>query len=100
MALVGRKPDPLPEEVLAIAVEYRHVQLVERLTKLQHGVDVNRGRSDFPGAVGWTNAGAGTVPRRLTDDSHLNEYERHGSRFLVPICSAARMGNVEMVKTL
>jgi ankyrin repeat protein len=100
MALVGRKPDPLPEEVLAIAVEYRHVQLVERLTKLQHGLDVNRGRSDFPGAVGWTNSGAGTVPRRLTDDSHLNEYERHGSRFLVPICSAARMGNVEMVKTL
>ncbi|CAK9233044.1 unnamed protein product [Sphagnum troendelagicum] len=100
MALVAGKPDPLPEEVLAIAVEYGHVQLVERLTKLQHGVDVNRGRWDFPGAGWWTNAGAGAVPRRLTDDWHLNEFERHGFKFLVPICSAARMGNVQMVKTL
>jgi len=99
-ALEDRKPDPLPEEVLAIAVEYGHVQLVERLTKLQHGVDVNRGRSDFPGAGRETNAEAGAVPRRLTDYRHLNQYERHGFKFLVPICSAARMGNVEMVKTL
>jgi ankyrin repeat protein len=100
MALDNRKPNPLPEEVLAIAVEYGHVELVERLTKLQHGVDVNKGRWDFPGAGGWTNAGPGIVPRRLTDDSHLDEYERHRFKFLVPICSAARMGNVEMVKTL
>ncbi len=104
MALDDRIPDPLPyplaEEILAIAVEYGHVELVERLTKLQHGVDVNEGRLDFPGAGGWTNAGPGIVPRRLTDDSHLNEYGRHGFKFLVPICSAARMGNVEMVKTL
>jgi hypothetical protein len=100
MAQVAGKPDPLPEEVLAIAVEYGHVQLVERLTKLQPGVDINRGRSEFPGPDRWTNAGAGAVPQRLTDDRHLNEYERHGFKFLVPICSAARMGNVEMVKTL
>jgi ankyrin repeat protein len=63
-------------------------------------VDVNRGRSDFPGAGRETNAEAGAVPRRLTDYRHLNQYERHGFKFLVPICSAARMGNVEMVKTL
>ncbi|CAM6010277.1 unnamed protein product, partial [Sphagnum balticum] len=50
MALDDRKRDPLPEEVLAIAVEYGHVELVKRLTKLQHGVDVNKGRWDFPGA--------------------------------------------------
>jgi hypothetical protein len=100
IARVTEKPDPLQEEVLAIAVEYGHVQLVERLTKLQPGVDVNRGRSDLPGAYRWTNAGVGAVPQRLTDDTHLNEYELHRFKFLVPICSAARMGNAEMVKTL
>jgi hypothetical protein len=83
------------EELLAIAVEYGHVKLVQHLTKMQD-VDVNR--SSYPMVfnhyIGWDKP----KNARLTDTE--NRLFTNHFDFLVPIASAARMGNVDMVISL
>jgi ankyrin repeat protein len=78
------------EELLAVAVEYGHVELVQHLTKM-NDVNVNRSSyenfySDIPNNAKFTEQ-TSNVP-----DFHFP--------FLEPIGSAARMGNVDMVMSL
>jgi hypothetical protein len=82
------------EELLAIAVEYGHVKLVQHLTKMQD-VDVNKGGQH----IWWLrHMGRWRLNNeRLTDRE--NEHSNHFV-FLKPIDSAARMGNAEMVMSL
>ncbi|CAM6040373.1 unnamed protein product [Sphagnum compactum] len=79
------------EELLAIAVEYGHVRLVQHLTKMS---DVNVNRS----------SGVIFVKDLYRNDARLTDQETIFTRlhfcFIKPIGSAARMGNVDMVTSL
>jgi hypothetical protein len=83
------------EELLAVAVEYGHVELVQHLTKM-HDVNVNVSFNDiwnvFSCLEDWKPNNA-----RLTDQE--KRFPDHFV-FLRPIDSAARMGNVEMLMSL
>jgi hypothetical protein len=80
------------EELLAIAVEYGHVRLVEQLTQMQD-VDVNIGSKYIRSAfTHLEHLAEKLVDRRSRSTNHFD--------FLEPIGSAARMGNVDMVMTL
>ncbi|KAH8940863.1 hypothetical protein BDL97_14G007000 [Sphagnum fallax] len=84
------------EELLAIAIEYGHVKLVEHLTKMQD-VDVNR-RSASMFYLSTRHRHFLLSNERLTDqESFLREFH---VVFLKPIGSAARMGNVDIVMSL
>jgi hypothetical protein len=78
------------EELLAVAVEYGHVKLVQHLTKMQD-VDVNTGSRAIR-AIDLNQNHA-----RLTDSKSVFSFH---ICFLEPIGSAARMGNVDMVMSL
>ncbi len=84
------------EEVLAIAVEYGHVQLVQQLIEMQD-IDVNIG-SDDPSSVSLWWEDWNSNNERLTDRK-IRSSTTHIS-FLEPIGAAARIGNVEMVMSL
>ncbi len=80
------------EKLLAIAVEYGHVKLVQHLTKLQD-VDVNSsGHGHLFTAFHDKPYNARLTDKRPALGMHF--------LFLEPIASAARMGNVEMVMIL
>jgi hypothetical protein len=98
------------EEVLAIAVEYGHVKLVQHLTKMH---DVNVNISSYSGFYLFTCLGNGkpnivrsTDREEIDSDNrtHLADMFRFSAtpyvHFLEPISSAARMGNVDMVMSL
>ncbi|KAH8940864.1 hypothetical protein BDL97_14G007100 [Sphagnum fallax] len=79
------------EELLAIAVEYGHVRLVQHLTKMSD-VDVNRSSGVIFIKDLYRN------DARLTDQETINPGLHFC--FIKPIGSAARMGNVDMVTSL
>ncbi|KAH8940870.1 hypothetical protein BDL97_14G007700 [Sphagnum fallax] len=83
------------EELLAIAIEYGHVELVQHLTKMQ---DVNVKISSHDIWVEGTFKYCNPNAERLSDEK--DRPLRNHIAFLKPIGSAARMGNVEMVKIL
>jgi ankyrin repeat protein len=82
------------EELLAIAVEYGHVKLVQHLTKM-HDVNVN---ISFNHILDVFLCLRFAETRKVTDLE--NKSSNHHILFLKPIGSAARMGNLEMVVTL
>jgi hypothetical protein len=76
------------EELLAIAVEYRHVELVRHLTKMEDvNVNIKFNRN-------WH------VYKCLEVYLESNTARLNDFVFLKPIASAARMGNVQMVMSL
>jgi hypothetical protein len=83
------------EELLAIAVEYEHVELVQHLTEktdINVNISVNKIWAVFRCLPLWeTN-------EKLADQK--NKSSNHHFLFLKPIGSAARMGNVDMVMSL
>ncbi|CAM6037706.1 unnamed protein product [Sphagnum compactum] len=83
------------EELLAIAVEYGHVKLVQHLTQMPD-VDVNQGYTIW----GVRKHLGDLKPNndRLTD--RISIFSNSHFVFLKPIGSAARMGDVEMVMSL
>jgi hypothetical protein len=84
------------EELLAIAVEYGHVRLVQHLTKMQD-VDVNISLNlkwDF--SICQEDFEANNTRLSYQENKFTNSH----FVFLQPIDSAARMGNVEMVMNL
>ncbi|CAM6030034.1 unnamed protein product [Sphagnum balticum] len=84
------------EELLAIAVEYGHVKLVQHLTKMQD-VNVNISSNDILERFAFLdhcNPNAEKLADKI-DTLFGNHFD-----FLKPIDSAARMGNVEMVMIL
>ncbi|CAK9261368.1 unnamed protein product [Sphagnum jensenii] len=90
------------EELLAIAVEYGHVRLVEQLTQMQD-VDVNIGNKSIRDAS--TRLERVKLAEKIVDRIIGRKIDgKSGSTdhilFLKPISSAARMGNVDMVMTL
>jgi hypothetical protein len=84
------------EELLAVAVEYGHVKLVQHLTKM-HDVNVNISFNDiwdvFSCLEDWKPNNA-----KLTEQRYI--FSNNHFVFLEPIDSAARMGNVDMVMAL
>jgi ankyrin repeat protein len=84
------------EELLAIAVEYGHVKLVLHLTEMQD-VDVNISSNPTWFVVL-------SLPSQEPNNARLTDQESMISKnhfdFLEPIGSAARMGNVDMVRSL
>jgi hypothetical protein len=90
-------------ELLAIAIEYGHVELVKHLTKMQD-VDINIGN---PFRI-YCKKGDIIEPKniRLYDHNHEPYFEdllsgcTYYSRDLKPIDCAAGMGNVQMVMVL
>jgi ankyrin repeat protein len=83
------------EELLAIAIEYGHVELVQHLTKMQvvH-VNITSDHLYESAFLEYCNPNA----EKLADEKDRSL--RNHIAFLKPIGSAARMGNVEMVKIL
>jgi hypothetical protein len=81
------------EELLAIAVEYGHVKLVQHLTKMSD-VDVNRSSIGDDAFVHHCYPNVG----KLADKKDRSL--RNHIPFIKPIDSAARMGDVEMVMIL
>ncbi|KAH9540464.1 hypothetical protein CY35_14G006500 [Sphagnum magellanicum] len=79
------------EELLAVAVEYGHVELVQHLTKM-HDVNVNT-NSRVLRIIDLNQNSA-----RFTDSEPISITIHFW--FLKPIDSAARMANVDMVKSL
>ncbi|KAH9540470.1 hypothetical protein CY35_14G006900 [Sphagnum magellanicum] len=86
----------LKEELLAVAVEYGHVELVQHLTKM-HDVNVNITFSGISDVYPYLDFRLNNL--RLTDHRKENFSNDH-FLFLEPIGSAARMGNVDMVMSL
>ncbi|CAK9863761.1 unnamed protein product [Sphagnum jensenii] len=84
------------EELLAIAIEYGHVELVQHLTKMQD-VDVNISSNDIRDGLTFREY-CKPYAEKLADKKDRSL--RNHIAFLKPIGSAARMGNVEMVKIL
>jgi len=84
------------EELLAIAVEYGHVRLVQHLTKMSD-VDVNISSNDIRDSF-TCREHCKPNAEKLTDRKNRLSTNHFG--FLKPIGSAARMGNVEMVMSL
>jgi hypothetical protein len=84
------------EELLAIAVEYRHVKLAQHLTKM-HDVNVNKSFNDISD-VFFRLQYRKPNNARLTDLK--GSFPNSHFVFLKPIGSAARMGNVDMVMSL
>jgi hypothetical protein len=83
------------EELLAVAVEYGHVELVQHLTKM-HDVNVNISFNHILEVLLHLKFKPNTV--RLTDRKSM--FSKNHFLFLKPIGSAARMGNVDMVMSL
>jgi ankyrin repeat protein len=91
------------EELLAVAVEYGHVELVQHLTKM-NDVDVDKCSDCFLDIVrlmGMLFSLEDCKPKngRFTDQEDIFS-DNHHFLFLKPIGSAARMGNVDMVMSL
>jgi len=84
------------EELLAIAVEYGHVMLVQHLTKM-HDVNVNISFNHIWDAFHRLEDWKPNIAR-LTD--RVYRFSNNHIVFLKPIGSVARMGNVDMVMSL
>jgi len=82
------------EQLLAVAVEYGHVELVQHLTKM-HDVDVNIAFDDMLEVMFHVRKPNNP---RLTDQTRSSSAKHFP--FLEPIGSAARTGNVHMVMSL